>query len=95
MHLEQFLIILTLGVWTLAEIHYRILEYLYHTRQKKSLLARLEQQADLTGDDSSVAITLPRMSFDITGYAYDPARKLNKNQKLSVCYYKLAEIQQN
>ena len=53
----------------------------YSPREK--FLARLEQQADLTGDDSSVAITLPRMSFDITGYSYDPARKLNKNQKLS------------
>ena len=50
---------------------------------KEKFLARLDQQADLTGDDSSVAITLPRMSFDITGYSYDPARKLNKNQKLS------------
>ena len=53
----------------------------YSPREK--FLARLEQQADLTGDDSSVAITLPRMSFDIVGYAYDPTRKLNKNQKLS------------
>ena len=50
---------------------------------KEKFLARLEQQADLTGDDSSVAITLPRMSFDITGYAYDSTRKLNKNQKIS------------
>ena len=49
---------------------------------KEKFLARLEQQADLTGDDSSVAITLPRMSFDITGYAYDPTRKLNKNLKI-------------
>ena len=48
----------------------------------QKFLARLEQQADLTGDDSSVAITLPRMSFDITGYAYDPTRKLNKNLKI-------------
>ena len=29
-------------------------------------------------------ITLPRMSFDITGYSYDATRKLNKNQKISV-----------
>ena len=50
---------------------------------KEKFLARLDQQASLTGDDSSVAITLPRMSFDITGYSYDPTRKLNKNQKLS------------
>ena len=50
---------------------------------KEKFLARLDQQASLTGDDSSVAITLPRMSFDITGYSYDPPRKLNKNHKLS------------
>ena len=31
-----------------------------------------------------MAITLPRMSFDVTGYAYDSSRKLNKNQKYSV-----------
>jgi len=51
---------------------------------KEKFIARLDQNADLTGDDSSVAITLPRMSFDITGYSYDAIRKLNKNQKISV-----------
>ena len=51
---------------------------------KEKFIARLDQQADLTGTDSKVALTLPRMSFDITGYAYDPTRKLNKNQKISV-----------
>jgi hypothetical protein len=51
---------------------------------KEKFLARLDAQADLTGDDSSVAITLPRMSFEITGYSYDPSRKLNKNQKIAV-----------
>ena len=51
---------------------------------KEKFIARLDQNANLTGDDSSVAITLPRMSFDVTGYAYDPNRKLNKNQKYSV-----------
>jgi len=51
---------------------------------KEKFLARLDEQTDLTGDDSKVAITLPRMSFDITGYNYDPSRKLNKNQKLGV-----------
>ena len=49
---------------------------------KEKFLARLDQQEDLTGDDSSVAITLPRMAFDIVGYSYDPSRKLNKNQRL-------------
>jgi hypothetical protein len=51
---------------------------------KEKFIARLDQNADLTGDDSSVAITLPRMSFDISGYSYDATRKLNKNQKISV-----------
>ena len=51
---------------------------------KEKFIARLDQQSDLTGSDSSVAITLPRMAFDITGYSYDPSRKLNKNQKLGV-----------
>jgi len=51
---------------------------------KEKFIARLDQQSSLTGSDSSVAITLPRMAFDITGYAYDPTRKLNKNQKLGV-----------
>ena len=51
---------------------------------KEKFIARLDQNANLTGDDSSVAITLPRMSFDVTGYSYDSSRKLNKNQKYSV-----------
>ena len=54
----------------------------YSPREK--FIARLEQQASLTGTDSSVAITLPRMAFDITGYSYDASRKLNKNQKRGV-----------
>ena len=49
---------------------------------KEKFIARLDQQQDLTGDDSSVAITLPRMAFDITGYSYDSSRKLNKNQNI-------------
>jgi len=51
---------------------------------KEKFIARLDQNANLTGDDSSVAITLPRMSFDVTGYSYDATRKLNKNQRISV-----------
>ncbi|SVB81776.1 uncharacterized protein METZ01_LOCUS234630, partial [marine metagenome] len=51
---------------------------------KEKFIARLDQQASLTGTDSSVAITLPRMAFDIGGYAYDPTRKLNKNQRVGV-----------
>ena len=51
---------------------------------KEKFIARLDQNANLTGSDSSVAITLPRMSFDVNSYSYDPSRKLNKNQKRSV-----------
>ena len=50
---------------------------------KEKFLARLDSQQDLTGDDSKVAITLPRMSFEVTGYSYDGTRKLNKNQKIT------------
>ena len=50
---------------------------------KEKFLARLDAQQDLTGDDSKVAITLPRMSFEVTGYSYDGSRKLNKNQKIT------------
>jgi len=35
-------------------------------------LARIEQQGNF---DDNVAITLPRLSFEITSYAYDPSRK--------------------
>ena len=38
-------------------------------------LARLEQDTNL---DRKVAITLPRMSFEMTSYSYAPERKLNK-----------------
>ncbi len=51
---------------------------------KEKFIARLEQQSSLTGSESSVAITLPRMSFEITGYSYDATRKLNKNQRVGV-----------
>ena len=51
---------------------------------KEKFIARLDQQSSLTGSDSSVAITLPRMAFDITGYSYDASRKLNKNQRIGV-----------
>ena len=50
---------------------------------KQKFIARLDQNANLTGSDSSVAITLPRMAFDVIGYSYDPSRKLNKNQKIT------------
>ena len=43
----------------------------YGPRQK--FLARLEQQADL---NQKVAITVPRLSFEMTGISYDSSRKL-------------------
>ena len=42
-----------------------------YPRQK--FLARLEQQADL---NQKVAITVPRLSFEMTGISYDSSRKL-------------------
>ena len=39
----------------------------------QKFLARIQQQADLTARD--VALTLPRLSFEITGLSYDPTRK--------------------
>ena len=44
----------------------------YGPRQK--FLARLEQQADL---NQKVAITVPRLSFEMTGITYDSSRKLS------------------
>ena len=49
----------------------------YGPRQK--FLVRLREDPDLT---KQVAITLPRIGFEITGLSYDPTRKLNRVQKL-------------
>ena len=48
----------------------------YGPRQK--FLVRLNEDADLS---KQVAVTLPRIGFEITGLTYDPARKLNRVQK--------------
>ena len=48
----------------------------YGPRQK--FLVRLREDADLT---KQVAVTLPRIGFEITGLSYDPARKLNRVQQ--------------
>ena len=45
---------------------------------KQKWLTRLDQDAGL---DSKVALTLPRLGFEIQDMAYDPARKLNRVQK--------------
>ena len=47
---------------------------------KEKFLVRLEQQANLQ-EDRAVAVTLPRMGFEITGLQYDASRKINKMQK--------------
>lgn len=44
---------------------------------KRSFLERIREQADLD-TDTSVAIKLPRMSFEIIAISYDPARQLQK-----------------
>ena len=47
---------------------------------KEKFLVRIDQQANLQ-DDRAVAVTLPRLGFEITGLSYDPSRKINKMQK--------------
>ncbi len=48
----------------------------YGPRQK--WLTRLDSDANL---DTKVAITLPRLGFEIQNLTYDPSRKLNRVQK--------------
>ena len=43
-------------------------------------LARIEQQ---TNFDDNVAITLPRLSFELTSYSYDPSRKASPITKFT------------
>ena len=44
---------------------------------KEKFIARLDQQPDLV-QDRRVAVTLPRMGFEISGLSYDASRKLNR-----------------
>src|SRR5210317_2037244 len=46
---------------------------------KEKFLVRLDQQPSL--DEREMAITLPRMSFEISGISYDGSRKLTRVQK--------------
>ncbi len=46
---------------------------------KEKVLARLDAQPNL--EEREFAVTLPRMSFEITGISYDSSRKLNRLQK--------------
>ena len=43
----------------------------------QKFLARLQQQAEL---NKPIAMTLPRLSFEMTSIQYDPARKANVTQ---------------
>src|SRR5210317_2018717 len=46
---------------------------------KEKFLVRLDQQPSL--DNREFAITLPRLSFEISGISYDGSRKLTRVQK--------------
>lgn len=54
---------------------------------KEKFLARLDEEPNL--NENSVAIKLPRMSFEIVSIAYDTQAKLNRNNKIQVAdnYY--------
>ena len=47
---------------------------------KEKWLVRIDQDPNL---ESNTYVSLPRMSFEIIGYNYDPSRKLNRMQKLT------------
>jgi len=47
---------------------------------KQKFLARLDQQDDVS--ENVVAIKLPRMAFEITGYSPDPNTKINKYNRV-------------
>ena len=44
---------------------------------KEKFLRRIQESSSIS-DTSKVQITLPRLGFDITGFAYDASRKTNK-----------------
>ena len=80
-YLARYLTMLISRDWILAKQSFTDFKSILSYAPKEKFIARLDQQADLQGTDSKVALTLFRMSFDITSYAYDATRKLNKNQK--------------
>lgn len=47
---------------------------------KEKWLVRIDSDPNL---ENNTYITLPRMSFEITGYSYDPSRKTNRLQKIT------------
>jgi len=50
---------------------------------KEKFLRRIEESSSIS-NTSKVQITLPRIGFDITGFAYDSGRKTNKLRKRKV-----------
>ena len=48
----------------------------------QKFLAKIEQQSDLT---KPIAITLPRMSFEMVSLQYDPSRKTSVTQTFRAC----------
>jgi hypothetical protein len=58
---------------------------------KQKFLVRLDTDPNL---DREVAISLPRMGFELTGITYDPIRKLNNIQKNSKVIVKYILIRQ-
>ena len=50
---------------------------------KEKFIARLDQQPNLV-EDRRVAVTLPRMGFEISGLNYDPSRKLNRMGQIKI-----------
>ena len=58
---------------------------------KQKFIARIDQAGDIMDNNSSrVAMTLPRIAFDITGLNYDAERKLGKLKQ-----YKLKDASDN
>ena len=48
---------------------------------KQKFITRLEQDPN---DNQSIAMTLPRIGFEINGFSYDPVRKLNRILKKKI-----------
>ena len=55
----------------------------------QKFLAKIQEQEDLS---KSIAITLPRMSFEMTGIQYDPTRKTGVTQTFRTCQMNLVML---
>ena len=62
-----------------TEYEYMKVPLAYGPKQK--FLARLQQVGDLTRKDAT-QITLPRISFEISGFSYDATRKVSPTQRV-------------